>query len=370
MFYQNFISALLLTSYLTERKQYVEVDTFKSPVLKSPSCSVIQGGKLSGLLYTVYTNEITCLHNFLFTEMFQKITGYKSNSLCNGHHCTINFVDDSSSIISFKDSNNVKNYLTDYYNLLDSYYNINFLQINPDKSKLLLILKPKLKNQFENFYFNAKQHKIKPLKKLKILGFYISNDLKMTSQVGKLCSELHHKMFELNKLTKFMTFETRLMFIKSFIIGKLIYALPIYLGMEKELYKKIHKIIMRSARISIGNYCFKKSIDYILNKCDILDSEDSIMFSSVKFLYGLRTKKEPKAIVNLFKKQNQRTKNIELYPHKMAKSTKLKNSCLHRGAEVFNQLPNEIKTGRLQKFSENLKNYIKTNKSWDKQAEL
>ena len=54
-----------------------------------------------------------------------------------------------------------------------------------------------------------------------------------------------------------MTFKTRLMFIKSFIIGQLIYALPIYLGMEKELYKKFHKIIM-SARISIGNYCLKQ----------------------------------------------------------------------------------------------------------------
>ena len=61
---------------------------------------------------------------------------------------------------------------------------------------------------------------------------------------------------------------------------------------------------------------FKTSIDYILNKCDILDYEDCIMFLSVKFLYGLRTKKEPKAIVNMFKKQNQRTKNIELYPLK------------------------------------------------------
>ena len=171
----------------------------------------------------------------MFNDMFKKLTGYQNNPLCNGHHCTINFVDDSSSVISFKDTNNIKNYLTDYYNLLDSYYNINFLQINPDKSKLLLIYKSKHKNQFVNFSFKAKQHTIKPIKTLKILGFYIRDDLKMTSQVGKLCSELHNKLFEMNKLTNFMTFKTRLLFIKSYIIGKLIYALPLYLGMEKKL---------------------------------------------------------------------------------------------------------------------------------------
>ena len=66
----------------------------------------------------------------LSSNMFEKITGYKTNALCNGDHCTINFVDDSSSVISFKQPQQIKSYLTDYYNLLENYYNINFLQIN------------------------------------------------------------------------------------------------------------------------------------------------------------------------------------------------------------------------------------------------
>ena len=48
----------LLTSFLTERKQYVEVDTFKSPVLKSPSCSVVQGRKIIWFaIYCIYKTK-------------------------------------------------------------------------------------------------------------------------------------------------------------------------------------------------------------------------------------------------------------------------------------------------------------------------
>ena len=45
-------------SYLKDRVQYVQVDTAKSKVKVAPPCSIIQGSKLSSLLYTIYTNEI------------------------------------------------------------------------------------------------------------------------------------------------------------------------------------------------------------------------------------------------------------------------------------------------------------------------
>ena len=46
----------IFTSYLTNRQQFVEIDTHRSQLRKSLNCSVIQGSKLSELLYTLYTN--------------------------------------------------------------------------------------------------------------------------------------------------------------------------------------------------------------------------------------------------------------------------------------------------------------------------
>ena len=46
----------MFISYLDNRKQYVELEGYKSDIVNTPPYSVIQGGKISGLLYTLYTN--------------------------------------------------------------------------------------------------------------------------------------------------------------------------------------------------------------------------------------------------------------------------------------------------------------------------
>ena len=48
----------MFRSFLSESTQYVQIDTFKSESFICPPCSVVQGSKLSVVLYTIYTNEI------------------------------------------------------------------------------------------------------------------------------------------------------------------------------------------------------------------------------------------------------------------------------------------------------------------------
>ena len=63
----------ILRSYLSDRKKYVELDTFKSEIVNSLPCSVIQGGKLSGLLYNLYINELPLLHKLIFDKSYNNI---------------------------------------------------------------------------------------------------------------------------------------------------------------------------------------------------------------------------------------------------------------------------------------------------------
>ena len=48
----------IFKSYLTNRKQFVEIDTCRSSLKNSLNCSIIQGSKMSGILYTIYTNAL------------------------------------------------------------------------------------------------------------------------------------------------------------------------------------------------------------------------------------------------------------------------------------------------------------------------
>ena len=52
----------LFLSYLDKRQQFVEIDCYRSDVKMTPECGCVQGSKLSGVLYSIYTNEIPLQH--------------------------------------------------------------------------------------------------------------------------------------------------------------------------------------------------------------------------------------------------------------------------------------------------------------------
>ena len=73
-------------------------------------CSVVQGGKLSGLLYDLYKNKLPLINLILKSHNISK------NKLPS--HSTIQFVDDTSNVIGFKDDDIMKKYLENYTKIL------------------------------------------------------------------------------------------------------------------------------------------------------------------------------------------------------------------------------------------------------------
>ena len=69
-----------------------------------PNCSVVQGFKLSWILYTQYKNEAPVLHKFLgdrdwmTMNFYEEITNYSWIK-----HMNVNFLDVSNSVVSFVD---------------------------------------------------------------------------------------------------------------------------------------------------------------------------------------------------------------------------------------------------------------------------
>ena len=101
----------LFRSYLYDRKQYVMLDTFPSSILKCPPCGVVQGSKLSGILYNIYVNELPNLHNLMSTDTFNNITGKISKTYNVINHKTINYVDDSTNMVTFRCKNDISKYI-------------------------------------------------------------------------------------------------------------------------------------------------------------------------------------------------------------------------------------------------------------------
>ena len=94
-------------------------------------------------------------------QLFQKLTGVNLNITPNKiDHDTINFVDDSTNIISSPEIPLIQDYINNFYLLLESVYNTNKLIINKDKKELMLICKMKFHKLTRNLKINASGYKV------------------------------------------------------------------------------------------------------------------------------------------------------------------------------------------------------------------
>ena len=105
----------LFKSYLSNRKQYADINTKKSDNIDCLDCGVIQGSKLSGLLYTIYTNEVLILQEVLKDEEICNTIGAKYYEELPVKHDVVNFVDDSNSVITADPGVDIEDYTNNYY---------------------------------------------------------------------------------------------------------------------------------------------------------------------------------------------------------------------------------------------------------------
>ena len=107
----------IFKSFLLERTQNVAIDTFKSETMDCPPCSVVQGSKLSAVLYTIYTNEIPLLHTLMSHDIYYNLTYTQTIKFNDIKHTTVNYVDYSTSTISSKTVTELQTYLNHFYKL-------------------------------------------------------------------------------------------------------------------------------------------------------------------------------------------------------------------------------------------------------------
>ena len=104
---------------------------------------------------------------------------------------------------------------------------------------------------------------------------------------------LNNRINQLEKLKSYTDYSTRLQFSNSYIIGRLLYMMPTYTNLNCYQKERIHKVLMRTTRMVLNSYCFKRSIDFILSSCKWLDIEEMIKSSALKFINNLLITEKP-----------------------------------------------------------------------------
>ena len=92
---------------------------------------MIQGSKLSGILYIIYVKEVPRIHELLRDKsVMQYLADHEKPEVENIDHHVYNFVVDSNSALSSTSIEDLNKYITAYLHLLMGYYKMNRLKIN------------------------------------------------------------------------------------------------------------------------------------------------------------------------------------------------------------------------------------------------
>ena len=112
----------LIESYLSERFSYCEVQGFAGKLIKCGPYSVIQGGKLSGQFYGIYTIEMTQIAQILQNDQFYTyITGENLSHDKTSETNSTGYVNDINHVSNNKDIDQLEKTTKDLNKLATKY---------------------------------------------------------------------------------------------------------------------------------------------------------------------------------------------------------------------------------------------------------
>ena len=138
----------------------------------------------------------------------------------------------------------------------------------------------------------------------------------------------------------------------------MIYMLPLYNNVPQYLTNKLHKILMTAARCAIGDYCFKKSNKYILNKCKWLSVKNMITYSSLIFIDNIVRCNKPKSIMQIYRKNRFERHKATLSLNKNPRTKRYSKFFIYEHTGTFNNIPMEIKIKSRNIFKREIKYWI------------
>ena len=211
----------MLHNYLSNRKSRVKIGNVTSQI-ETVTSGVPQGSLLGPMLFNLFIND---MHQ-CFLEDF------------------VHFADDT--VILFPcELQNLDSDLYNIFNTLQKWLHENFLELNYDKTKIMIFNKKLETQQF--FRFN--KHDIYFTETYKYLGFHIDNNLKYKSHTDALSKKLNKFIPIFYHINNKLTIHTKVLLFNAFILSNVIYGIEFYSLSPKKHFKHIISKINKLSKI-------------------------------------------------------------------------------------------------------------------------
>ena len=236
----------LMDNYLKDRFQYVQIDGVNSELLSTKDRSVCQGSTLSGLLYLIYTLDVTDLFH---TEKHTQI----EDRTCK-QTSVKTYVDDMFPIVVVDKDKDIKIKVKTTIDRINDYMQCNKLALNIPKTQVTLITKNKPTK--DNFKIEVGTTVINNSNQMNILGITINDQLKWKqhTEVGQssLIRQLKIRLFTLNKILIFMDEKMRITYTNAIYRGKYLYGIENWGGCGKTQLTTLQNLQDKAMALAIG----------------------------------------------------------------------------------------------------------------------
>lgn len=337
-------SLKLMDSYLTNRYQYVKIEDSISSK-QQISIGVPQGSVLGPLLFLVYINDIGKL------KLHGEIKLY---------------ADDTT--LFYKDQDNVElthKYMQEDLNVLSTYFRLNKLTVNADKTMCILFRSPRLKLLFcKTLVINGKE--IKYATSVKFLGLIMDENLKW----DKHAEHVLHKILPAVGVLKRLRYQGIPVSVRKIVYYSLIHSHLQYLcsvwGSASKTILMPLQVAQNSAIKSVFSLPRLYSTVPLYTSCKILPIKGLYIVNIIVFIFKMQFKNKQMLPVTK-RTHSYSTKSSDNLFRQHIKTNYGKMALNFQGYKLFNSVPKALRICKnIPTFIKRIKELtLESLSSWD-----
>jgi len=271
----------LITSYLTDRSQYITIGEHRSK--SAPlTTGVPQGSVLGPLLFTLYTTPI-------------------GNILSN---CSVSFhlyADDTQLYISFSSSESTTNLsiLSTTLDSIHSWLSLNRLTVNPAKTEFLLIGTKQQRSKITNSSISFLGVPISPSPHARNLGVEFDSDLSYSQHISNICRSSYYQIRQFRQIRSSLDTNSAKLLANALVSSKLDYCNSLFYNLPSTSINRLQHVQNSLARFVIPSVRRCHHISPILAKLHWLPIRQRIEFKIATITHKTLQNRQPSYLFEL-----------------------------------------------------------------------
>ena len=214
-------STKLFTNYLTNRRQYVQIEDKKSKILPI-YFGVPQGSILGPILFNLYVSELSDQINSTSIQYADDTTVARSSTINNIKQNIKTLENDIASLSNWSQNNG--------------------LLFNNDKLQFIIFWKKRTAFPTDrSFLIKSSGKSIKQEQTIKLLGITMDQNLNWIDHINKLTKSLYSSLQILKRFKRSTPFKTRKTLAEGLILSKLNYCNAVYAPSQQYLLNRLQR---------------------------------------------------------------------------------------------------------------------------------